>query len=116
MTLGQKIALYRQEHELSVRAFSRMSGLSPTYVSYLEAGKTQRGNPPVASIDTYKSVARAMKIQLDDLLAEVEDEVAINRKSGLTDAQIRAIELIKSIEDDAVLEIFIAAMEKAIKK
>lgn len=106
MTLGQKIIEYRQEHELSVRAFARMANLSPTYVSYLETGKTQRGNHPVASIETYKSVAKAMKMKLDDLLCEVEDEVAVNRKSaqkvpdGL-DAELVTLFSLLPVEDKA---------------
>lgn len=38
------------------------------------------------------------------------------KSEELTDKQKKVIELVKSIKDDALLEIFIAAMEKAIKK
>ena len=79
MTLGEYIKNYREEHKESLRSFSRRAELSPTYVSYLEKGETQRGNKPAASIDTYKSVAKAVGISLDELIRLVDDEINISK-------------------------------------
>ena len=78
MTLGEKIREYREQHDISLRAFSRLCGLSPTYISYLEKGITQRGKAPVASIETYRVVAKAMGKDVDALIREVDDMVSIN--------------------------------------
>lgn len=78
MTLGEQIKKYRDEHKISLRSFARATNLSPTYISYLEKGETQRGTAPVPSIDTYKAVANAMGMTTDDLVRLVDDVVCIN--------------------------------------
>lgn len=42
MTLGELVKKYRTEHELSLRDFSRLSGISNGYISMLEKMNTQR--------------------------------------------------------------------------
>lgn len=78
MRLGELITKYRIETDISMREFARRSGLSPTYVSQLERGETGRGKKPAPSIETYKAVAKAMNIGIDELFAEVDDIISIN--------------------------------------
>ena len=76
MTLGEFIKDYIGEHDLSLRAFARLTGLSVTYISYLIKGETQRGVAPVPSIDTYKVCAKAMGLETDELVRLVDDDIA----------------------------------------
>ena len=57
-----------------------------------------------------------LKVSLDEFYGVQKTEKPSAESRELTDTKRKAIDLIMSIEDDAVLEIFIAAMEKAIKK
>ena len=75
MTLGDAIKQYRTEHRMSMDAFARASGLSKAYISILERNfnpTTQR--PVVPSIVTFKCASMAMKIDLNDLLAMVDED------------------------------------------
>lgn len=87
MTLGDAIKTYREEHGISLRAFARLTGLSPTYISYLEKGQTQRGNKPIASIETYRVVAKAMGKDIDEFIREVDDVVSVNSHPKEKDAE-----------------------------
>ena len=77
MTLGEIIRKYRSEHDMSMRAFGRASGLSVTYISSLENGVTQRGNKPAPSLETYRAVAKAMALDIDQLLRAIDDDIKI---------------------------------------
>lgn len=44
MKLGEVIQNYINEHDMSLRAFSRLSGVTATNLSYIINGKTPRGN------------------------------------------------------------------------
>lgn len=89
MTLGDFIKSYREEHKESLRSFSKRAGISPTYVSYLEKGETQRGKKPIASIETYRNIASAAGITLDSLIKIVDDEIALNEKNMMTEKEMR---------------------------
>ncbi len=74
MTLGDVIHQYREEHKYSMDAFASASGLSKAYISMLEKNlnpKTKQSITP--SVVTFKCVADAMGIPLDDLLAMVDE-------------------------------------------
>ena len=103
MTLGDAIKKYRNDHGLSIRAFSRITGLSPTYISYLEKGETHRGKTPVASIETYRVVAKAMGKELDELIREVDDMIMINSNDNKSKypskEQKEAIDFVMSLSE-----------------
>ena len=77
MTLGEYINNYLIEHDMSIREFARLADISHTYVSYIVNGKTGRGTKPVLTIDKYKKIARAMNMDVNDLLAAVDVDIAI---------------------------------------
>lgn len=81
MTLGQAIHEYRENHGLSMEKFSSISGLSKAYISILERNKTPHGNIPAPSIDTYVRVAKTMSMDVNDLLALVDDRISLVNKT-----------------------------------
>lgn len=106
MTLGEVISKYRQEHDLSMRAFARASGLSVTYISSLENGVTQRGNKPTPSLETYKAIAKAMGMDIDSLLRTIDDDIKIMPTSTgehkLSPKKQELFDLIDSLPDEKV--------------
>ena len=106
MTLGDIIKKYREEHEMSMRAFGRASGLSVTYISSLENGVTQRGNKPTPSLETYRAVAKAMAIDIDQLLRAIDDDIKImptgKGEHKLTPKKQELFDLIDSMPDEKV--------------
>lgn len=78
MTLGECIKQYRDAHGISQRKFAQMTGLTNTYISFLERNQNAKGDAPIPSIETYKVVASAMGITVDKLVAMVEDKVVVN--------------------------------------
>ena len=81
MNLGEAILNYRKEHSLSMEKFSALSGLSKAYISILERNKTPHGNAPAPSIDTYCRVARAMGMDVNDLMAVVDDRISLANRT-----------------------------------
>ena len=79
MRLGEIIKKYREEHEMSMSEFAKVSGLSKQYVSVLERGKHPSSGKSVApSLEVIKKVAQAMGMSFDDLFAMLDDEVSLN--------------------------------------
>ena len=78
MTLGEYINAYCREHNMSMREFAKMAGISHAYISMIVNGKTPRGNAPTPSIDKYKAIASAMGITLHQLLRAVNDKVNLS--------------------------------------
>lgn len=76
MTLGECINNYMREHDLSMRKFASLSGVSHAYISNIVNEKTSRGNAPVPSIEVYRGVANAMGIDVETLISMVDDKIA----------------------------------------
>lgn len=103
MKLGELIVKYREDHGMSLRAFSRACGISPTYLSMLEKGVNGRGSVPVPSVETYKSIARAMGMDVDQLVRTVEDNVDLSSASAENDELSAMLEDLRSREDMRML-------------
>ena len=74
MTLGDVIKEYREKNGISQRQFASMCGLSNGYISMLEKNcNPNTGEPLIPSLPAIKSVASAIGITLDDLLAKIGD-------------------------------------------
>lgn len=74
MKLGDIIKKYREDHGLSLRAFSDLSGVSNSYLSMLESGKHPRsGRPIVPTLTKLNQLADAMGLRVDDLIQEMDD-------------------------------------------
>ena len=75
MFLGEVIKKYREQHNLSLRAFADKCGLSYTYISMLEKNTDYRTGKPIApTLDSVKNISIAMNIPIDDLLKMLDDE------------------------------------------
>lgn len=77
MTLGDVIYEYRTLHKMSMDKFSEISGISKGYISMLEKNKTARGDEPSPSYEMYKSVAKTVGMQVDDLIRKVEGKISL---------------------------------------
>ncbi len=96
MDLGDIIRQYRRSNHLSMRAFSRESGLTPAYISMLEAGKNSTtGRPPTPSATTISKVAGAMGIAPEELVKMVggnmESEVIRPQSTTIEQSSYRTI-------------------------
>lgn len=75
MFLGELIKKYRNDNEISMRDFSKLCGLSHTYIAALEKNIDPRTGKPIApTLDTVKSVAKALNISIDELLKILDNE------------------------------------------
>lgn len=78
MELSEIIKSYRSEHGLSLREFSKMSGVSNSYLSMLENGRQPRdGKPIVPTLTKLDQIASAMGIRLDDLIKMMDDSPVV---------------------------------------
>ena len=77
MTLGDIISEYRKNTGMSMERFADTAGISKAYVSMLERNRTQRGDEPSPSIETYRSVACAIGLDVDELIRKVDGKVSI---------------------------------------
>lgn len=74
MLLGDIIKRYREEHEMSLQDFADLIGTSRSYIHMLEKNINPSTNKPISpSIETLKSLANAMNIELDYLLKQLEE-------------------------------------------
>ena len=74
MRIGEIIKKYCHDHGVSGREFALKSGLTSGYISMLTLGrnpKTQRAVKP--TIETYKKLAAAMGISIDDLFEQLDE-------------------------------------------
>lgn len=105
MRLGEVIALYLQEHDMSLRAFARLSGITATNLSYIVNGKTPRGNAQAPTITTYSKIAKAMGLTTDELVSMVDDEIAWGSRSTYSDDETKLINLYRSLNDEGKAKI-----------
>lgn len=89
MTLGEFISKYRSEHNnMSIRAFARLTNLSPTYINNIERGTNNEGNRLSPTLLTYQRIADGLRIPLLELLLAVNDSVTINSEYTLEEQWI----------------------------
>ena len=78
MTLGEAITAFLEEHNMSMRAFAAKAGISHSYVHYIISGRNNtKKKVPAPSITVYRAVAKGMGIDVNDLIAMVDDKIAI---------------------------------------
>ncbi len=79
MTLGELIKEYRENHKISMETFSNMTGISKGYISMLEKNKNPRtGKPITPSLAIIKSVAGAMKLDVNSIIQALDNKLAEN--------------------------------------
>ena len=76
MTLGECINNFLNEHDMSMRKFASLVGVSHAYISNIVNGKTSRGDSPTPTITVYRNIASAMGIDVNTLISMVDDEIA----------------------------------------
>lgn len=82
MTLGEMIKHYREEHSMSMDAFSKQSGISKAYISLLEKNRHPSTGKPIApSLETIKQAAEGMNKDIDEVFAELDPDLNIKLKS-----------------------------------
>lgn len=73
MKLSDIIKKYRSENGISMATLSKMSGLSKGYISMLENGRNPRNNNPInPTIESLNKLSKAMNIELDELLKDMD--------------------------------------------
>lgn len=81
MTLGDIVKNYRTEHGLSLREFSRISGVSNGYISMLEKNEHPKTKKPIVpSIEKTRCIANAMGMSFDSLLDMIDSDQPISIK------------------------------------
>ena len=78
MTLGEFIKQYREEHNLSVRAFASQVGISPQAVINIETGIGSNGKPMTSTMKTYKKIAEGIGMSEQELLNLLSDNAIVN--------------------------------------
>ncbi len=79
MTLGDIVKNYRTEHGLSLREFSRISGVSNGYISMLEKNEHPKTKKPIVpSIEKMRCIANAMGMSFDSLLDMIDSNQPIS--------------------------------------
>lgn len=75
MLLGEIIKKYREEHQMSLQDFADLIGTSRSYIHMLEKNINPSTNKPISpSIETLKSLANAMNMDLELLLKQLNNE------------------------------------------
>lgn len=75
MTLGEIVKKYREDNDISMDSFAKRSHLSKGYISMLEKNKNPNTGKPIRpSLLTIRSVAEAMNVDINDLIAHIDDE------------------------------------------
>ena len=99
MTLGDIIKKYRDDRHMSMDSFAQLSGLSKSYISVLERNITPHGNQPSPGIDTYRAVAKALGLDVNELIRAVDDDIELPRPlpDNLTPIRFRQVPLVGSI-------------------
>lgn len=115
MELGEIIKQYRVEHGLSQRQFSKMCGVSNTYISFLENGRNSDPEKKVApSLTVIRDIAQGMGMNIQDLIAMADDfDVDISAEKnqptvsdGLSEAEAMLLDAFRQLlpeQQDAVL-------------
>lgn len=78
MKLGAKIKHFRNERKLTMQQLGDLSGKTKGYISMLEKGiNPQTKKPIVPSLTTIQSIAKALSIDLDELISDTEDVIKL---------------------------------------
>ena len=111
MNLGEIIKKFRDDNELSMDKFAKMSGLSKAYISVLEKNKRPKtGKPVTPSIPVIKNVAEAMNMSFDELFNMLEDNQIIS--IGLDDVIKKITEVSVQLHTDRQIKVYDFATEQ----
>ena len=95
MVLGEIISIYRTKHGISMETFADYCKLSKGYISMLEKNENpSSGKPIVPSLNTLKKIASGMSVDLNYLLAMLDE----NQKISIYDETDKNIPAPKAIK------------------
>ena len=78
MKLGAKIKYFRNERKLTMQQLGDLSGKTKGYISMLEKGVNPQTNKPIVpSLEAIQSIAKALSIDLDELISDTEDVIKL---------------------------------------
>jgi transcriptional regulator with XRE-family HTH domain len=90
MLLGDIIKKYRSDHEISMQIFARTAGLSKAYIGQLEKNINPRTGKPInPNADTLDKIARAMAMDLNDLISRLGDDGIQYEKEVVVQSDMR---------------------------
>lgn len=75
MRIGEIIAQYRKEHNLSLRAFAERTGISRSYINTIE---NDVDNTRAITINKIGQLAKGMNMTSDELLDIMDEETPVN--------------------------------------
>ena len=111
MNLGEIIKKFRDDNELSMDKFAKMSGVSKAYISVLEKNKRPKtGKPVTPSIPVIKNVAEAMNMSFDELFNLLEDNQIIS--IGSDDVIKRITDISLQLHTDRQIKVYDYATEQ----
>lgn len=111
MNLGEIIKKFRDDNELSMDKFAKMSGLSKAYISVLEKNKRPKTEKPVTpSIPVIKNVAEAMNMSFDELFNMLEDNQIVS--IALDDVIKKITEVSVQLHTDRQIKVYDYATEQ----
>ncbi len=91
MEIGDILRNYRKEHDLSLREFSRISGVSNSYLSMLESGRHPRSNRPIIpTLTKLNQISAAMGMTVNDLISNIDGVPAARNKFSERIRSLRA--------------------------
>lgn len=73
MKLGEYIYNYRKARGLSQREFAKICGVSNTYITYIEIGRSPSGKPMIPTVTKLKAIAHGMGMTMQELIDAVDD-------------------------------------------
>lgn len=78
MKLGDKIKQFRIEKKLTMQQLADLSGKSKGYISLLEKGINPQTRKPIEpSLEAIQSIAKALNVDLEDLISDTEDVIRL---------------------------------------
>lgn len=84
MELSEFLTEYLISHNMSLRDFARQCHVSHSYLKYLRDGRTGRGDAPHITIKTLSKIASGMGLSVNDLMGQLDAEIAWGANSNLT--------------------------------
>ena len=78
MTLSEFVKQYRQQHDMSIRAFASFIGMSPQQICNIERELGSSRIPFTSTMNTYTKIAEAVGMSEVDFLNLLNDNVRVN--------------------------------------
>lgn len=103
MNLGELVREYRAEHNMNMQDFADRCGLSKAYISILERNiNPSTGRPPVPSLETIKSISKALDMDFNDIISALDNNQRISwispqSPSGLLPSNVTPLPPMKKV-------------------